>query len=175
MKYSATFCAFIHRHSLWSSAQADKIITRSILWFALPHRCHARSEAVARHSRSKPGDSSLRSEQAPQSQSEIATPFGLAMTFFCSPGRKLFHAPSNKFSTDPLITTINAIAFIVVILEFHQKSDRFWGGSEERPFQRRPSSHVAGDQGSVWSPGECGLFLVADIRTKRTPGMEATS
>jgi len=24
MKYSATFCAFIHRHSLWSSAQADK-------------------------------------------------------------------------------------------------------------------------------------------------------
>jgi len=40
-----------------------------------------RSIAVARQSRSKLGDSSLRSEQAPQSQhKEIATPFGLAMT-----------------------------------------------------------------------------------------------
>jgi len=40
------------------------------------------AEVVARRSRSNPGDSSLRSEQAPQSQGEIATPLGLAMTTF---------------------------------------------------------------------------------------------
>jgi hypothetical protein len=52
--------------------------------------------AVARRSRSKPGDSSLCSEQAPQSQSEIATPFGLAMTTFGDSECKLFHALGNN-------------------------------------------------------------------------------
>jgi hypothetical protein len=52
--------------------------------------------AVARRSRSKPGDSSLPSEQAPQSQSEIATPFGLAMTTFYDSECKLFHALDNN-------------------------------------------------------------------------------
>jgi len=54
--------------------------------------------AVAKRSRSKAGDSSLCSEQAPQSQNEIATPFGLAMTTFRGPRRKLFHVLSNKFN-----------------------------------------------------------------------------
>jgi len=41
----------------------------------------ARSETVARRSRSKPGDSSLCSEQAPQFlKNKIAAPFGLALT-----------------------------------------------------------------------------------------------
>jgi hypothetical protein len=61
-----------------------------------PRQVIARSVAVARQSRSKPGDSSLCSEQAPQSQSEIATPFGLAMTVSCGSDCKLFYALGNK-------------------------------------------------------------------------------
>jgi hypothetical protein len=30
MKHSATFCAFIHRHNLWSSAQADKVFVSTL-------------------------------------------------------------------------------------------------------------------------------------------------
>ena len=70
-----------------------------IIVYIRPGRSLRGAIAVARRSRSKPGDSSLCSEQAPQSQSEIATPSGLAMTASCNPKCKLFPALRNNSLT----------------------------------------------------------------------------
>jgi len=66
------------------------LLRGAIIVYVTPSRSLRREVAVARRSRSKPGDSSLRSEQAPQSQGEIATPFGLAMTTFGIPNVNYF-------------------------------------------------------------------------------------
>jgi len=52
-----------------------------------------------------------RSAATKQSPSEIATPFGLAMTTFCSSECKQFHAPSNKI--DDLVKSPNFRFFVI--------------------------------------------------------------
>ncbi len=69
------------------------MIKRSMLWFGLIPVCHCEECNGCEANRSKPGDSSLYSEQAPQSQNEIAAPYGLAMTILAVPDINDFITP----------------------------------------------------------------------------------